>query len=93
MAKPESFYEKVTLSNTGFILKEFGFESDAVLIIHDGTGNITFSWTGETGTVDGELYPDDGFIALDNICQSRVALQSTVNGDVARVFAWRRSKP
>jgi hypothetical protein len=88
----ETFYGAILVPNTDFVLKEFGLESDGIMLLHDGTGDVTISWTGETGSDDGLMKPSDGFLAFDNLNKSKIALKSTVNNDPVRIFAWRRSK-
>jgi hypothetical protein len=89
----ETFYKKDTLSNTAFKQYDFDFESDALMIIHDGTGDIKISWNGQTASDDGDLFPSDGFIVFDNLGKSKVFLKSTVNNDPVRIWAWQGSRP
>ena len=88
----EDFYEAVLVPNTDFIIKDFEFESDGIMLLHDGTGDVTISWTGQTGTVNGLMKPSDGFLVFDNLNKSKIALKSTINNDPVRIFAWRGSK-
>lgn len=89
----ETFYEAILVPNADFVVKEFGFESDGIMLLHDGTGDVTISWTGTTGSDDGLMKPSDGFLVFDNLNKSRIALKSTIDNDPVRVFAWTRSKP
>jgi len=90
MADSEQFFDKVTMTDEfGDTVLNFGFEANHIIIANDGTGVLTFSWNGQTGTNDGEITATDKSIAMDGMEKSKVFLKTDNPGDTARVWAWK----
>jgi len=90
MSDKEFFYKEVTLQ-AAYEKADFGFDSTSVLLIMDGTGDLVFSWSGTSGSIDGVVKAADIFLAMDDLSKSHIFVKGTNPGDVARLFAWRRS--
>jgi len=90
MADSEQYYSgTLTLSDDYADNQlEFGFECNHIIIANDGTGVLSFSWTGQTGTNDGDISPADKSIAMDGLEKSKVFLKASIAGP-ARVWAWK----
>ena len=89
MPSTENYYSTPTALTANFQKFDFGFEANHLMIIHDGTGKITWSWNGQTGTNDGDLEAADSWIALDGMEKSRMFVKSDNPGDVVRIWAWK----
>ena len=90
MAK-ENFYKKLSLT-ADFQKFDFEFESDHILIVHDGTGNLVMSWDGKTATNDGDIFSFDAFIEFNHLQKSKIFIKTSNPTDVVRVWAWRSEK-
>ena len=88
----EQKYKKVT-TTAAFAdgVVDFGFECDHILMVQDGTGTITFSWDGTTGSNDGEFDQGDKWIQFDGLKKSKVFVKSSIPGDLVRIWAWKES--
>lgn len=91
MANKEQFFDESSVPSADFLKVDFGFEADHIMIVHDGTGDITLSWDGTTGSNDGKFVPNDNWIQFDDLEKSKIFLKSTVGADPVRVWAWRKS--
>ena len=91
MADSEQYYSGILTLSGDYAdnMLEFGFECNHIIITNDGSGVLTFSWTGQAGSNDGDLSAADKSIAMDGLEKSKLFLKTNNPGDTARVWAWK----
>lgn len=91
MADSEQFYSGKVILTADYsdTQLDFGFESDHLMIANDGTGELTFSFNGQTGTNDGDISALDRSAAFDGMAKSKIFVKTDNPGDQARIWAWK----